>query len=164
MLAAGGRSYPQCGTTGDGYRFAAALGHTIVPPVAALVPIASDAAWVRAMQGMTIADAAVKVMEGETCLAQRRGSLLFAHFGLSGPAILDVSRAVSRHPRPATLVLVCDFLPAVDEEELAVSLQRQCQTAGRNSLPTCWTSGFRIALPRPLLNSRRFPWDAARPN
>ena len=87
------------------------------------------------MQGITIPDAAVRVVEGEeTCLAQRRGSLLFAHFGLSGPAILDVSRAVSRHPRPATLLLVCDFLPAVDEKDLADSLQRQCQTAGRKQL------------------------------
>ena len=135
ILATGGQSYPQCGTTGDGYRFAATLGHTIVPPVTALVPIATEAAWVRAMQGITIPDAAVKVMEsGETCLAVQRGSLLFAHFGLSGPAILDVSRAVSRHPRPATLVLVCDFFPAVDEQDLAASLQRQCQTAGRKQL------------------------------
>ena len=135
ILATGGQSYPQCGTTGDGYRFAAALGHTIVPPVTALVPIATEAAWVRAMQGITIPDAAVKVVEGdETCLARQRGSLLFAHFGLSGPAILDVSRAVSRHPRPATLALVCDFLPAVAEGDLAASLQRQCQTAGRKQL------------------------------
>ena len=113
LLTTGGQSYPGCGTTGDGYRFAAQLGHTIVPPRPALVPVTTDAAWVRSLRGITIPDVRVQVIEPppddaksnkQRVLADRRGSLLFAHFGLSGPAILDVSRAVSGHATPPAVV------------------------------------------------------------
>ena len=103
ILAPGGQSYPGCGTTGDGYAWAAALGHTIVPPRPALVPLRTDAPWVHALSGITIPDVLVRVMPGDggrAALAQRRGSFLFTHFGLSGPVVLDVSRAVSGHTGP----------------------------------------------------------------
>jgi predicted Rossmann fold flavoprotein len=135
ILATGGQSYPQCGTTGDGYRWAAALGHTIVEPRTALVPITTHAGWVTALQGITIPDAAVKVVESDgTYLAEQRGAVLFAHFGLTGPAILDVSRAVSRHSSPTTLLLQCDFLPEINQQELAQMLQQECQAAPRKQL------------------------------
>ena len=63
VLATGGQSYPACGTTGDGYRWAAALGHTIVAPRTALVPITSHASWLPPLQGITVADVAVKVID-----------------------------------------------------------------------------------------------------
>ncbi len=122
LITTGGQSYPGCGTTGDGYRWAAAFGHTIVPPRPALVPLTTNAAWVRPLQGITIPDVAVRVLErdgddssprSKRPLAERRGSFLFTHFGLSGPVVLDVSRVVSGHPRPASLVLECDFLPGI---------------------------------------------------
>lgn len=118
ILTTGGRSYPGSGTTGDGYAFAAALGHTIVPPRPALVPITVAAPWALALRGVTLADVGVRIREGEQALASRRGGLLFAHFGLSGPAILDVSRAVSGHPAPQQLAVELDFLPGVKEAEL----------------------------------------------
>ena len=70
ILATGGQSYPACGTTGDGYRWAAALGHRIVPPHTALVPITSHAPWVLALQGITLPDVVVRVVDpvvGQTC-------------------------------------------------------------------------------------------------
>jgi predicted Rossmann fold flavoprotein len=138
VLATGGQSYPGCGTTGDGYRWVAALGHTIVPPRPALVPITTHAPWVRALQGVTLPDVHVRVLDGSlnrpACLAERRGSVLLAHFGLSGPAILDVSRAVSGHPEPSTLVLRCDFLPDTKESDLEASLDHACQAAGKKHL------------------------------
>ena len=117
ILATGGQSYPSSGSTGDGYRWAAELGHTIVPPRPALVPITSHAPWVVGLQGITLSDVCVRVIDpGDgtarpVCLAQRRGALLFAHFGATGPAALDVSRAVSGHAQPGRLVLRCDLLP-----------------------------------------------------
>jgi len=151
VLATGGQSYPGCGTTGDGYRIAAALGHRIVPPCPALVPVTTHADWVRALQGITLPDVVVCVRErlasrdrqpadtGKTetgaaefrRLAQRRGAVLFAHFGLSGPAVLDVSRAVSGHPRPNTLVLGLDLLPATGERELESLLKDHGLAAGK---------------------------------
>jgi predicted Rossmann fold flavoprotein len=64
-------------------------------------------------------------------LAQQRGAILFAHFGLSGPAVLDVSRAVSGHVKPNSLLLQCDFLPEVSDDRLESLLQEHCRTAGK---------------------------------
>src|SRR5262245_14119160 len=103
ILTTGGRSYPGSGTTGDGYALCAKFGHTVVPPRPALVPVTVAAPWVAGLRGVTLPDVGVRVTEGGRELARRRGSLLFAHFGLSGPVVLDVSRVVSGHPRPAEL-------------------------------------------------------------
>jgi predicted Rossmann fold flavoprotein len=115
IVTTGGQSYPGSGTTGDGYRWMAALGHTIVPPRPALTPITTSAAWIAPLRGVTILNAELRVVvaESETCLAQSRGSLLFTHFGVSGPAVLNLSRTVSGHAHPSTLALECDFLPAM---------------------------------------------------
>ena len=137
ILATGGQSYPSSGSTGDGYGWSAALGHTIVAPRPALVPITTHAPWVRALQGITMPDTLVRVLEpgGEgsasRVLAERREALLFAHFGITGPAVLDVSRAVSGHARPAALVVRCDFLPGMKQESLESLLQQECLAAGR---------------------------------
>jgi predicted Rossmann fold flavoprotein len=137
LLATGGKSYPACGTTGDGYRWAAELGHTIVPPCPALTPVTTHASWVTALRGITIADASVKVVESLSrengkprCLAGRRGSLLFTHFGLSGLAVLDVSRAISGYHAPQKLILECDFMPGVRAEELDAMIAAECASAG----------------------------------
>jgi predicted Rossmann fold flavoprotein len=134
VLTTGGVSYPGCGTTGDGYGFAARFGHTIIPPRPALVPITVADAGVAELRGVTLPDVAVRVAEDGQTLAARRGSLLFAHFGLSGPVVLDVSRAVSGHPQPQTLSLELDLLPAVKEAELDEHLRRETAAAGKKQL------------------------------
>jgi hypothetical protein len=131
ILTTGGQSYPGSGTTGDGYRFAANLGHTIAPLHPALTPITTDANWVRELTGLTIPDVAVEVVRTEALasrdrkavLASARGSLLFAHFGLSGPVALDVSRAISGAENPRALSLRCDFLPTIPATEVERLLQ-----------------------------------------
>ena len=151
LLTTGGRSYPGCGTTGDGYAWSAAGGHTIVPPRPALVPLRTDAAWVTSLTGLTVPDVLVRIQPDANAedssvvqrapkaknggiLAECRGSFLFTHFGLSGPAVLNVSREVSGHPHPETLRVVCDFLPSVPEPELEAFLARQCAEAGKRQL------------------------------
>jgi hypothetical protein len=137
VLATGGQSYPACGTTGDSYRWAAALGHRIVMPHAALVPLTSHAPCVRALQGITLPDVLLEVVAGDpnpaaaAPLAGRRGAMLFTHFGLSGPAVLDVSHAVSGFARPETLLLRCDLLPDLPEAELDALLARRCAVSGK---------------------------------
>src|SRR5436190_9802150 len=87
IVTTGGRSYPASGTTGDGYGFAARFGHTLVPPRPALVPVTVAVPWVADLRGVTVPDVGVRVLEEDRPLAGRRGSLLFAHFGLSGPVV-----------------------------------------------------------------------------
>jgi len=134
IITTGGRSYPGSGTTGDGYALAAKFGHAIVPPRPALVPITINAPWTAELRGVTLPDVGVQVLEGSNELAARRGSLLFAHFGLSGPVILDVSRAVSGHPAPASLLLEIDLLPAVVEAEVDEWLRAQSLAQGKKQL------------------------------
>jgi len=134
ILTSGGRSYPGSGTTGDGYGFAAAFGHTIQAQRPALVPVRVRSPWVAELRGVTLSDVAVRVLDGERTLASRRGSFLFAHFGLSGPVVLDVSRAISGHPRPENLALAIDLLPAVSETDLDAYLRTQALASGKKQL------------------------------
>jgi hypothetical protein len=137
IVTTGGKSFPSSGSTGDGYAWVTDLGHTIVPPRPALAPITSPAPWVRELQGITLQDIRVAVIEVDKaaaavqeCLVERRGALLFTHFGVSGPAALDVSRAVSGHPTAQRLSLRCDLLPGSNAQLLEAEIQEQCQHAG----------------------------------
>ncbi|MDB5310847.1 MAG: aminoacetone oxidase family FAD-binding enzyme [Gemmataceae bacterium] len=134
LITTGGKSYPGCGTTGDGYAFATAFAHTIVPTRPALVPLTVQAAWVGELRGITLPDVTLKVMENGKPLCSRRGSMLFAHFGLTGPAPLDVSRAVSGHPAPATLTLEADLLPGEPEQQLDDFLKTESLASGKKQL------------------------------
>lgn len=134
LITTGGKSYPGCGTTGDGYAWATAFGHTIVPTRPALVPLTVQAAWVGELRGITLPDVHLTVLESGKPLAARRGSMLFAHFGLTGPGPLDVSRAVSGHPAPASLVLEIDLLPAEPEQQVGEFLRTQSLSSGKKQL------------------------------
>ncbi|HMC89628.1 MAG TPA: NAD(P)/FAD-dependent oxidoreductase [Gemmataceae bacterium] len=159
ILTPGGKSYPGSGTTGDGYDFAARFGHTIVPPRPALVPVTVAAPWVADLRGITLPDVTVRVVEAERVLASRRGSLLFAHFGLSGPVILDVSRVVSGHPQPQALVLEVDVLPADKEPELDESLRRESAVSGRKQLAVVLSDRLPRRLCEALLVLAELPID-----
>src|SRR5262249_50356641 len=135
LITTGGRSYPGCGTTGDGYAIAAAFGHTIVPQRPALVPLTVQPAWIGELRGITIPDVNLKVLASDgKALTARRGSMLFAHFGLSGPAPLDVSRAVSGHPEPTTLTLEVDLLPSEPEQQFDEFLRVETAAHGKQLL------------------------------
>ncbi len=134
ILATGGQSFPGCGTTGDGYRFAAELGHTIIPPRPALVPITTNAAWVLDLKGITLPSVTVTILEEGRPLTSRRSSLLFAHFGLTGPAALDVSRVVSGHSQPSSLVAEIDLLPDDKEPQLLEWIKVEATALGKKQL------------------------------
>jgi predicted Rossmann fold flavoprotein len=134
ILTTGGQSYPGSGTTGDGYALVARLGHSIVPPRPALVPVTVSVEWVRELRGVTVPDTAVRILEGQQSLTTRRGSLLFAHFGLSGPVVLDVSRVVSGHARPSSLTVELDFVPAMTEPALDEAVRIETAVSGRRQL------------------------------
>lgn len=139
IVTTGGKSYPGCGTAGDAYAWAQLLGHNLVPPRPALVPLTTTASWVPPLSGITIPDVVVKVVDltlppKKATLAQARGSFLFTHFGLSGPAILDVSRAVTAREDLRNLALVCDFLPDDSAESLDQLLLHAQQSEGKKQL------------------------------
>jgi predicted Rossmann fold flavoprotein len=134
VITTGGKSYPGCGTTGDGYAFAQQFGHSIVPTTPALVPLKVDAGWVKELMGVTLPHVGLKIRDGEKVLTSRAGSMLFAHFGLTGPAPLDVSRAVSGHANPRSLTLEIDFLPGEREADIDEFLKTESLAAGKQLL------------------------------
>ncbi len=134
IVAVGGLSFPGSGTTGDGYQLARRLGHTIVDPKPALVPIRVAPSWVTDLKGLTMPDIIARVLSPEgtgPVWAERRESLLFAHFGLTGPSILDVSRAVARHEGSGMPLLSVDWVPDLRPEEIEAKLQAEARNGRR---------------------------------
>ncbi len=122
ILATGGCSYPQTGSTGDGYRMLEKLGHTIVPPVGSLVPLVEKGYGCKQMQGLALKNVALRLVnqKGKTVF-EEFGELLFTHFGLSGPVVLSASAHMNE--KDAYTVLL-DLKPALDEQKLDLRLLR----------------------------------------
>jgi predicted Rossmann fold flavoprotein len=120
ILAAGGRSVPKTGSDGSGYALARALGHTVRPTFPALVPLVVEKGhWITELSGISVdAELAVKSPTGRI-VERHRGSMLFTHFGLSGPVVLDISRHWIAN-QPATLS--ANFLPSDTFESVDASL------------------------------------------
>ena len=134
ILTTGGLSFPGCGTTGDGYKFAMKFGHSIKETQPALAPLKTDARWVHELSGVTIPDVGVTACLNEKPMMQDRGSFLFTHFGLSGPVILNVSKALNSLSNFKNSSLKLDFLPLVKEIDLEAKLQSFASTDGKKLL------------------------------
>lgn len=161
ILAVGGQSYPGCGTTGDGYAIARSLGHTVVSTRPALVPIRVRPEWVASLRGLSLADVVAAVYAtGGGEIQRRREAILFTHFGLSGPAILDVSRAVARSERPESLELRLDLLPELGREPLDQQIQAACRR-GRTGTRSILEEHFAHRLAECLLDAAGVPRDRA---
>jgi predicted Rossmann fold flavoprotein len=157
VLAVGGRSYPGCGTAGDGYAIARAFGHTVVDPRPALVPLRVVPEWPLTLRGLTLPDVVASVHgPNGPALAQRREAVLFTHFGLSGPAILDVSRAVARHDGSEPLELRLDLRPGVSREDVDAKLQAATRQ-GRSSVASILSADLPHRLADCLLDACDVP-------
>ena len=128
ILACGGASYPGTGSNGDGYRLAAALGHTVVEPTPSLVPLVEWGDWCSRMMGLSLRNCGVKVTaQGKKKpVYQDFGELLFTHFGLSGPTVLSASAHL--HPmEPGKYTVHIDLKPALTEAQLDARLLRELE-------------------------------------
>lgn len=117
VIATGGLSYPGTGSTGDGYRMAAALGHTIIPQKASLVPLEASPDLCKALQGLSLKNVSLTVLENGSEVFFDFGEMLFTHFGVSGPLILSASSHM-RHFFDKTYTLIIDLKPALDHDTL----------------------------------------------
>ncbi len=118
IIATGGASYPATGSTGDGYRLAEALGHTVVEPKASLVPLVSPDSDCKEMQGLALKNVELSAYNKKNKVIYRQqGEMLFTHFGVSGPLVLSLS-AHLRHWEREEYRLTIDLKPALDEQKL----------------------------------------------
>ena len=149
LLCSGGASYPSTGTTGDGYAWLASLGLNVVPPVPALVPLTSPAAWVRELAGLSVQEGEARLLSPQGRLLGRRSRpLLFTHRGVSGPAAMDLSVHVARAGTPCSeFTLLVDLLPSLEREALREFLIEGARRSGAPRLARV----FEGQVPRRLL-------------
>ncbi len=147
VVATGGISYPQTGSTGDGYTFARATGHTIEEPVASLVPLVTEENWPRELAGLTLKNVTLSAEKKGKEIFSELGELLFTHFGISGPLVLSLSGVIAGQPAGTRLAI--DLKPALTHEQLDARLLRDLQEGARQQVKTA----LHALLPQRLLES-----------
>lgn len=126
LVATGGKSYPQTGSTGDGYRFAEQAGHTVVSPTPSLVPLVTEEEY--PLSGLSLKNVAITVYQEQKKIYEDFGEMLFTHYGVSGPIILSASA----HMRENTKYrLFINWKPALTEAELDQRILRDFEAASR---------------------------------
>lgn len=159
ILTTGGCSYTSTGSTGDGYRFAKQLGHTVHACEPSLVPFETEEPWCKDLMGLTLKNISIQVKDGKKKLYEGFGELLFTHFGVSGPLVLTASTRLGGYMMPEQtkweqnrkqsialkqkILLLVDLKPALSEEQLDERLKkdflryqnRQLQNAMDDLLP-----------------------------
>lgn len=118
IVATGGLSYRTTGSTGDGYRMAGELGHTVKECVPALVSMEVSEDWCEKLQGLSLKNVSLTMSSGRKKLYQGFGEMLFTHFGVSGPLVLSASSFYGKKKEGETPVLTVDLKPALQTEQL----------------------------------------------
>ena len=118
ILATGGKSYPLTGSTGDGYQMAEELGHTITPCRPALVPLMIKEDWCKELQGLSLKNVAVSIMNDKKTIYSGFGEMMFTHYGVSGPLILSASSVYTKEKDKNNIKLNLDLKPALYIEQL----------------------------------------------
>lgn len=135
LLATGGCSYAGTGSTGDGYKMASQLGHTVRQPVQALVPINTEGGIAAKLQGLALKNVKASVYLNNKKAGEAFGEMLFAHYGLTGPIILTLSRQFGREIlQGAKAEVSIDLKPALDEPTLDKRLLRELDEHGKMQL------------------------------
>ncbi len=126
IIATGGLSYPGTGSTGDGYKFAKEMGHTVTELTPALIPLETRETWVKDLEGLSLINVEVTSFYQGKKLQSEFGEMIFTGFGLSGPIILSLSRAIAPLvlKKPDSVIINIDLKPALSEDELDLRVQR----------------------------------------
>ena len=114
LISTGGLSYPQTGATGEGYKWAKSMGHTVIKPQPALTPILVKESWVKELEGLSLKNVRISIYQNNKKRDDRFGEALFTRAGLSGPIILDMSKSIGRLLLNGQTDLFIDFKPALD--------------------------------------------------
>jgi predicted Rossmann fold flavoprotein len=118
ILATGGISRPETGSTGDGFSWLRLIGHTVHTADASLVPLALKEPWVKELAGITLPDVKLSIYQNQEKQKTKRGKLLFTHVGASGPTILNLSKYIGELLEYGTVTIGIDLFPDDDEKAL----------------------------------------------
>lgn len=149
LVATGGMSYPGTGSTGDGYKWAGQVGHTVSELFPSLVPLKVAETWVSELMGLSLRNVMATVVVDGVPAASEFGEMSFTHFGVSGPIILTLSRAVAaavRHRQSVKLLI--NLKPALDAQQLDQRLQRDFEKYSRKQ----FKNSLQDLLPKRLID------------
>ena len=118
IIATGGLAAPETGSTGDGFTFLEKLGHTIQKPNPNLVPLTSSTRWVHNLSGLTLSFMTIRFKQNEKIMLKKTGKILFTHFGVSGPLVLNSSYEVTQLLKDGPVDASIDMFPDTEENEL----------------------------------------------
>ena len=153
IVATGGASYPKTGSTGDGCRMAAELGHTIVPLRPSLVPLETEEEWVRDVMGLSLRNVRVTLLVDGKREAEEFGEMMFTHFGVTGPIILSLSRTAAAFLDGGHAVeLVLNLKPALTPEKLEARIMRDFESYKRKTLKNALVDLLPHKLIEPVLD------------
>jgi len=153
IIATGGKSYPLTGSTGDGYKLAKALGHSIITPLPALVPIETKGNLAQSLMGLALKNVNASLWINGKKHSEEFGEMLFTHFGLSGPIILTLSRdvvlAIENNDK---VEISIDLKPALDDKKLDNRLIRDLDANGKKFIENIFKLWMPSKLIKPMLN------------
>lgn len=149
IVATGGASYPATGSTGDGYQLAQSVGHHIVPIRPSLVPLETAGDIASRLQGLSLRNVGLKVLIDGKKATEAFGEMLFTHFGVSGPIVLEISKyCVDALRAGKSVVLSIDLKPALDEQKLDLRLLRDIEQHGKQKFDNL----LKALLPQKLIS------------
>ncbi len=149
IVATGGLSHPETGSTGDGFVWLKDLGHKIIDTDFSLVPIALKDSWTKQMPGLTLEDAKIYVYKGNERAISKRGRVLFTHVGISGPTILNMSKRVGELLKEGDVTIKIDMYPTQDIGALREKLNKILMENNNMSIKNI----LHKFLPKSLVNS-----------
>lgn len=132
LIATGGLSYPRTGSTGDGYAFAEALGHTVLPTAPSLIPVELKETWCADLMGLSLKNVTLTVRKGKKTLFSELGEMMFTHFGISGPLVLSASSYLDGEISAYRFSV--DLKPGLTAEQLDARILRDFSTVQNRAL------------------------------
>lgn len=156
ILATGGASYPLTGSTGDGYKLAGDVGHTVIPPTGSLVPLISSEECA-AMQGLSLRNTELKLLDKKGKVVFKDfGELLFTHFGISGPMALSASAHLKEGQ---SYEIALDLKPALDEGKLDARFLRDFEKYSNRSMENALADLYPHSMIPVILQKAGIPLD-----
>lgn len=150
IFTTGGTARPETGSSGDGFKWLKKLGHAISTPSVALVPVKTKETWVPKLQGLSLPSVKITLIDARVRGESRIGKILFTHFGLSGPLVLNMSQAIGEALREGTMTLELDLFPTLDHAALDEKLREHLSTVQNKKWANA-LAGFVPPLLAPIL-------------
>ncbi len=151
ILATGGTSRPETGSTGEGFKWLKKLGHKVIENNVALVPVAIKDTWAKKLSGVTLRDIKLTTFQNGKKQEAQKGKLLFTHFGISGPTVLNMSKEIGELMKYGEVVIELDLFPALDQGALKRKLQELLVSESNKKLKNTLGELIPSALVGPVL-------------